>query len=97
MNEDILRIGEGHTAVEIDLMQPLDPEKKPQVHKLALNHFGLWIDDLPACIKYLEENGVKVAPGGIRKGASGFDVAFIHPKSTGGILLELVQFPNKTS
>ena len=75
-------------------MQPLDPEKKPQVQKLALNHFGLWIDNLPECVKYLEANGVTMAPGVILKGASGFDVAFVHPKSTGGILLELVQFPN---
>lgn len=94
VNEDILRIGQGETAVEIDLMQPLDPEKSPQVHKVALNHFGLWIDDLPACVQYLEANGVKMTPGGIRRGAAGFDVAFVHPKSTGGILLELVQHPN---
>ncbi|OMJ85476.1 hypothetical protein SteCoe_13238 [Stentor coeruleus] len=93
VNEDILRIGEGHTAVEIDLMQPIDPEKSPKVHKTALNHFGLWIDDLPACVKHLESKGVQMTPGGIRKGAAGFDVAFVHPKSTGGILLELVQFP----
>ena len=93
MNEDILRIGEGTTAVEIDLMQPIDPEKSPKVHKTALNHVGLWIDDLPECVKYLESKGVQMTPGGIRRGASGFDVTFVHPKSTGGILLELVQFP----
>ncbi len=36
-----------------------------------------------------------MAPGGIRKGASGFDVAFVHPKSACGVLLELVQAPNE--
>ncbi|CAG9333989.1 unnamed protein product [Blepharisma stoltei] len=94
VNEDILRIGEGDNAVEIDLMQPIDPEKNPKVHKIALNHFGLWIDDLRACVDYLVANGVQMTPGGIRRGAAGFDVAFVHPKSTGGILLELVQHPN---
>lgn len=72
-------------------MQPIDPEKSPKVHKTALNHIGLWIDDLPACVTYLESKGVQMAPGGIRKGAGGLEVAFVHPKSTGGILLELVQ------
>ena len=94
VDEDILQIGEGPHAVEIDLMQPIDPEKSPKVHKVPLNHFGLWIDDLPACVTYLEANGVTMAPGGIRRGAAGHDVAFVHPKSTGGVLLELVQHPN---
>lgn len=93
MNEDILRLGTGLNAVEIDLMQPIDPEKSPKVHKVALNHIGLWIDDLYKCVEYLESNGVKMAPGGIRPGGSGFHVAFVHPKSTGGVLLELVQWP----
>ena len=34
--------------------------------------------------------------GGIRAGAAGYDVAFVHPKSTGGILLELVQHPGNS-
>jgi lactoylglutathione lyase len=33
--------------VEVDLMQPLDPDKKPAVHTTPLNHVGLWVDDLP--------------------------------------------------
>ena len=32
---------------EVDLMQPLDPAKKPAVHEPPLNHVGLWVDDLP--------------------------------------------------
>lgn len=91
MDEDILRLGEGNLAVEFDLMTPIDPEKSPKVHIPPLNHIGLWIDDLKACVTYLEANGVRMAPGGIRKGAGGHEVAFVHPKSTGGVLLELVQ------
>lgn len=100
VDEDICEIGSGPFKVEVDLMQPLDPEKKPRVDQPALNHIGLWIDDLPKAVEWLSEQGVRFAPGGIRKGASGFDITFVHPKgneefplSSEGILLELVQAP----
>jgi len=102
VDEDILRIGHGPTSVEIDLMQPIDPEKKPKVHEPQLNHIGLWVDDLKACVNWLTEQGVRFTPGGIRKGASGYDVCFIHPKgndefplSSEGVLVELVQAPQE--
>lgn len=100
VNEDILVLGKGATAVEVDLMEPLDPSKSPKVHVPALNHVGLWVDDLKAAVTYLEGSGVRFTPGGIRKGASGHDVCFIHPKGNeaypqggGGVLIELVQAP----
>ena len=76
-------------AVEVDLMQPLNPEGAPKVHIPPLNHIGIWIDDLPACVNYLSEQGVRFAPGGIRKGASGYDVTFLHPKGIYFILIDL--------
>jgi len=82
-------------------MQPIDPEKRPKVHDPALNHVGLWIDDLQAAVEWLEGQGVRFTPGGIRKGAAGYDVTFIHPKGNEaspiggeGVLVELVQAPN---
>lgn len=84
-------MGQGVNKVEIDLMQPIDPEKAPKVHIPALNHIGLWIDDLHAAVETLTAQGIKFTPGGIRKGAAGYDVAFIHPKSAVGVLVELVQ------
>jgi len=100
--EDICQLGVGATQVELDLMQPLDPDKKPQVHLPPLNHIGLWVDDLPLCVKWLTEHGMRFAPGGIRQGAAGFDVCFIHPKgneefpmSGEGVLIELVQAPEE--
>jgi lactoylglutathione lyase len=57
----------------------------------ALNHIGLWVDKLPSAVDELSSKGVRFAPGGIRRGASGYDVAFIHPKSATGVLVELVQ------
>ena len=100
VNEDIARLGRGPFAVEVDLMQPLDPAKSPKVHEPALNHIGLWIDDLPAAVQWLGAQGVRFTPGGIRKGAAGFDVCFVHPKGNAespigavGVLVELVQAP----
>lgn len=100
VREDILKVGSGVHAVEIDLMQPLDPDGRPKVHDPSLNHIGLWVDDLPAAVAWLEANGMRFTPGGIRKGASGHDICFVHPKgndefpvSGQGVLIELVQAP----
>src|SRR5947208_2656888 len=100
VDEDIVGVGEGAGMVEIDLMQPIDPEKSPRVHQPALNHIGLWVDDLPAAVEWLTARGMHFAPGGVRKGAAGYDVCFIHPKASDtaphsgeGVLIELVQAP----
>ena len=100
VDEDICALGSGPSAVEVDLMQPLDPEKKPAVHTTPLNHIGLWVDDLPKAVEWMSANGVRFAPGGIRKGAAGYDITFIHPKGNEdfpvggeGVLIELVQAP----
>jgi len=100
VDEDICALGTGPMKVEVDLMQPLDVEKKPAVHATPLNHVGLWIDDLPKAVEWLQAQGVRFAPGGIRRGASGFDICFIHPKGSDeapiggeGVLIELVQAP----
>src|SRR5450756_1521573 len=52
VNEDICAMGNGVFKVEVDLMQPLDPDKKPAVHSTPLNHVGLWIDDLPLAVEW---------------------------------------------
>lgn len=98
--EDILQLGPASAPVEVDLMQPLDPGKTPRVHEPPLNHIGLWVDDLRAAHQWLDAQGVRFAPGGIRAGAAGHDVCFIHPKPSAdrpesgqGVLIELVQAP----
>ena len=100
VDEDILAMGKGANKVEVDIMQPMDIDKKPAVHATPLNHIGLWIDDLPKAVEWLSANGVRFAPGGIRKGAAGYDITFLHPKSNDefpiageGVLIELVQAP----
>ena len=100
VNEDICALGTGPFQVEVDLMEPLDIDKKPAVHTTPLNHIGLWLDDLPAAVQWLQAQGVRFAPGGIRRGAAGFDITFIHPKGNEesplggeGVLIELVHAP----
>jgi lactoylglutathione lyase len=100
VDEDIAVMGSGPFKVEVDLMQPLDAAKKPAVHEPPLNHIGLWIDDLPGAVSWLSAQGVRFAPGGIRKGAAGYDITFLHPRGNEefpiggeGVLIELVQAP----
>ncbi len=96
VDEDIALCGD----VEVDLMQPIDIDARPRVHEPALNHVGLWVDDLHAAVRWLEEQGVRFAAGGIRPGAGGHEVCFIHPRGDDahpqggeGVLIELVQAP----
>ena len=100
VDEDICALGTGQFKVEVDLMQPIDPAAKPAVHATPLNHVGLWVDDLPRAVEWLSAQGLRFAPGGIRPGAAGFDICFVHPKGNEafplggeGVLIELVQAP----
>jgi len=102
VDEEILRLGSGDNAVELDLMQPLRPGERPRVDDPPLHHVGLWVDDLAAAHAWLTARGVRFAPGGIRRGAAGHDVCFIHPKGGPdapqggeGVLIELVQAPQR--
>ncbi len=102
VDEDICAIGHGPHEIEIDLMQPLDITKKPAVHQTPLNHIGLWVDNFPKAVEWLTKQGLRFAPGGIRKGAGGHDIIFVHPKSNEefpfggeGVLIELVQAPQE--
>lgn len=102
VDEDIVECGRGVHRGEVDLMQPIDPDARPRVHDPALNHVGLWVDDLTSAVEWLSAQGVRFTPGGIRAGAAGHDVCFIHPKGNSdspvggaGVLIELVQAPRE--
>jgi len=102
VDEDIVTMGAGAFTVEVDLMQPIDPEKKPRVDTPPLNHIGLWVDDIDAAVEWLGRQGVRFTPGGVRKGAAGHRVTFIHPKGNDeapiggeGVLIELVEAPEE--
>ena len=100
VDEQILSLGIGLAKVEIDLMQPVNQSGRPVIHEPALHHVGLWVDPLRSALAWLVGHGVRIAPGGIRRGAAGHDVCFVHPKpsrffplSGQGALIELVQAP----
>jgi lactoylglutathione lyase len=102
VDEDIVTMGVGAFAVEVDLMQPIDPDKKPRVDTPPLNHIGLWVDDIDAAVEWLGAQGVRFTPGGVRPGAAGHRVCFIHPKGNeerpiggAGVLIELVEAPEE--
>ena len=71
-----------HLGIELDLMEPLDVTSSPSVHSPALNHIGLWVDDLAPAVSELTTKGMRFTPRGITTGAAGHQVAFIHPKAS---------------
>jgi lactoylglutathione lyase len=100
VDEEILSVGLGLGRVEVDLMQPVDAQRRPTIHEPALHHVGLWIDQLRSAVVWLVNHGVRLAPGGLRRGAAGHEVCFVHPKASRyfpisgqGVLIELVQAP----
>ena len=99
VSENIMTLGKGPLgATEIALMTSLDSSKKPNPSSPSLNHVGLWVDDLAACHAHMTTNGYVFAPGGIRPGADGHNICFLHPKPKEGkggegVLIELVQAP----
>ncbi len=79
--------------VRIELIAPLD--KKSNLSKYlekkgeGLHHISLHVDDLKDTLAKLAADGVQLIDKAPRNGAEGKSVAFLHPKSTGGVLIEL--------
>ena len=61
--------------------------KRPE----GMHHIALIVDNLQSALNYLNENDVQLIDKSSRIGAEGLQVAFIHPKSTGGVLVELCE------
>jgi len=89
------RIGQ----TKIELLESTDPEgpigkfienKGPGVHHVAFN-----VEGLQANLEEAEANGIRLIDKTPRKGAEGLNIAFLHPKSTLGVLMELCENPNK--
>jgi methylmalonyl-CoA epimerase len=57
----------------------------------GLHHVCLRVPDLPATVARLKKDGVRLVSNDIKTGAGGHQYVFVHPLSTGGVLLELVQ------
>jgi len=61
--------------------------KRPE----GMHHIALIVDNIQSALDYLNENDVQLIDKRPRIGAEGLQVAFIHPKSTGGVLVELCE------
>ncbi len=85
-----LRVGSGH----VELLAALGPET-PVGRFLAkrgpgMHHLAYEVEDLPAELARLEDEGVRLIDAAPRRGLFGTQVAFVHPESVGGVLSELV-------
>jgi len=60
-----------------------------------VHHIAFAVEDLPLALSEMEEKGIQLIDKQPRKGAEGLNIAFLHPKSTGGVLSELCEDPNK--
>ena len=83
----------GETRLE--LLEPLS-ESSPIAKFIAkrgegLHHVSLRVPDLAATVERLKKDGVRLISEEIKIGAGGHHYVFVHPSSTGGVLLELVQ------
>ena len=56
-----------------------------------MHHIALLVDDLQPALDYLKDQGIQLIDTSPRIGAEGFKIAFLHPKSTGGVLIELCE------
>ena len=61
----------------------------------GIHHIAFATDNLPEALKEAEEKGVQLIDKAPRPGAEGLEIAFLHPKSTQGVLTELCFDPNK--
>lgn len=85
---------------KIELLQPLTEDaninKFLEKRGEGQHHICLEVDDIEAELRNLEENGIQLIDKKPRKGACDEKVAFLHPKSTGGVLIELEQKKEKS-
>jgi methylmalonyl-CoA epimerase len=81
----------------IELLEPLSPETTVGrflvKHGAGLHHVAMHVDDIEATWTELQARGVFIVSPSIQTGAGGHLYFFVHPKSTGGVLLEICQDP----
>jgi methylmalonyl-CoA/ethylmalonyl-CoA epimerase len=80
---------------KIELLESTDPEgpiaKFIEKRGAGIHHIAFAVNYIDEQLKHAEKEGVKLIDAKPRKGAEGLDIAFLHPKSTGGVLIELCE------
>ena len=78
---------------ELEILESTSPEgaiaKFIESRGEGIQHIALRVDNIEEALKELKEKGVRLIDEKPRRGAGGAKIAFIHPKSTNGVLLEL--------
>ncbi|MEW5845042.1 MAG: methylmalonyl-CoA epimerase [Bacteroidota bacterium] len=84
---------------KIELLESTDPEgpigKFIEKKGEGIHHIAFAVKGIEEQLKRMEEQGVTLIDKAPRKGAEGLDIAFLHPKSTLGVLTELCEDKNK--
>ena len=87
----LLEVGEGH----IELIKPLSDDtgvaKFIAKNGEGMHHVAYQVDDIDAALEKVREAGLRLIDEEPRTGIRGSRVAFLHPKSTGGVLTEIVE------
>ena len=93
MEAVLLDVGDGH----VELLSPLGPEtvvgKFVERRGEGLHHVAYRVEDIDATLERLKDAGVELIDSEARVGIRQSRVAFLHPRSTGGVLTELVEPP----
>ena len=80
---------------KIELLESTDPEgpigKFIEKKGPGMHHIAFAVKDIENKLLELESKGIQLIDKKARKGAEGLDIAFLHPKSTGGVLMELCE------
>jgi methylmalonyl-CoA/ethylmalonyl-CoA epimerase len=83
----------------VQLLEPLAPEtpvgKFLDTHGEGVHHIGYGVVDVAAALEQLRSDGIRLVDERPRHGSLGASIAFLHPKSVGGVLTELVQSTRK--
>jgi methylmalonyl-CoA/ethylmalonyl-CoA epimerase len=86
---------------KIELLEPTDAEspvaKFIEKKGEGVHHLAFAVDNLPSALTEVEEKSIQLIDKQPRKGAEGLHIAFLHPKSTGGVLTEFCEEPNKNN
>ena len=84
---------------KIELLESTDPEssigKFIATRGEGIHHIAFAVNDIEKQLKHAEEIGIRLIDARPRKGAEGLDIAFLHPKSTSGVLIEICEDKNK--
>ena len=84
---------------KIELLESTDPEgpigKHIEKRGEGLHHIAFAVENIESHLKEAEENGIRLIDQHPRKGAEGLNIAFLHPKSTFGVLTEFCEDKNK--